>query len=133
MGDRERCRGGIRCSGGSTMSRSAIWFRAARRRLGVLVVAVLCLGMASVPAAQSASAGLLGLTTVRVIVTASSVASAQSLVLSVLGTVVSTLPIINGVVADILPVELPLLNLVGVTVTPDFPVAIGTGPPAVRA
>jgi hypothetical protein len=103
---------------------------AATRRLGAVALTVFCLGAASLPSAQVASAGLLGGVlgpTVRVIITADSVGSAQGLVLSLLGRVVNTLPIINGVVADVNPSLLPLLSgLLGVTVTPDAPVVVGS-------
>jgi hypothetical protein len=102
---------------------------AAMRRLGTVLLAVACLGAVSVSSAQVASASLLGpVTTVRVIITADSVGSAQALVLGVAGQVVSTLPIVNGVVADVNSALLPVLNLPGVTVTPDVPVAIGPPP-----
>jgi serine protease AprX len=73
-----------------------------------------------------------------VIVTASNEASAQALVLSVLGKVVTALPTVNGVVADISPLALPLLSgvlgVAGVTITPDLPVVVGgPGSSAVRA
>jgi serine protease AprX len=124
MGDQDRGRGRTAWSGRSLV--------AATRRLGAVVVTVLYLGAASVPNAQVASADLLGpSSTVRVIITADTVGSAQALVLSVSGRVVTTLPLVDGVVADVNSSLLPLLGLglAGLTVTPDVPVAVGSPPP----
>jgi hypothetical protein len=75
---------------------------AAPRRLGVVVVSVVCLGAASLITVPVASADVIApSSTVRVIITASSEGSARALVLSALGSVVTALPIVNGVVADV--------------------------------
>src|ERR1700687_1724966 len=124
---------GQQTTGSGQSTRSATSLLAATRRLGAVVLTILCLGAASVPSAEVASANVLAPAgTVRVIITANSVGTAQALVLSVLGRVVTTLPIVNGVVADVNSSLLPplggVLSLAGVTVTPDVPVDVGTGP-----
>ena len=122
MGQQPAGRGRISWSGRS-------WLAAARR-LGAVTVAVLCLLVATLPSAQVASAGLLG-PTVRVIITAESESSAAALVLGVLGRVVTALPLVNGVVADVNPILLPLISgVLGVTVTPDIGVVIDPPSPA---
>jgi serine protease AprX len=82
--------------------------------------------LAPAPAPASASGLLgLGLPTTRVIVTGPAVATVTGLVQSLGGTVVSTLSIINGVVADVPALTLGLLNAVpGLVVTPDLPVSL---------
>jgi serine protease AprX len=116
---------------GEQSKSSGLRWLAATRRCVAVVLTVVCLGAVSVPNAEVASAGLLTpSSTVRVIITADSVTSAQALVLSVLGRVVTNLPIVNGVVADVNSSLLTplggLLGLAGVTVTPDVPVVVGS-------
>jgi serine protease AprX len=92
------------------------------------VVAVLLIGAASGPTAQVASADADASSTVQVIVTAGSEATAQALVLSASGQVVTPLPIVDGVVADVNSSQLPLLGAAGATVTPDVSVVVGGAP-----
>ena len=92
------------------------WFSA-------LVAAVALATPALAPA--PASAGLLGLPTSRVIVTGLDIATETNLVGSVTGTVVTTLPLVNGVLADVPSALVGVLGAVpGLNVVPDVPVSV---------
>ena len=79
---------------------------------------------ALVPAAP-ASAGLLGLPTTRVIVTGPGISGTAGLVSAVGGQVVSGIPLISGVVADVPVPSLPALAAVpGVNVSPNVAVSV---------
>ncbi len=86
----------------------------------------------TIPALQPApaSAGLLGLPTSRVILTGPGIGAETALVNGVAGHVVSGLPLINGVVADIPNLALGVLGAVpGLVVTPNLPVSVAEAPP----
>jgi serine protease AprX len=86
----------------------------------------------AIPALQPApaSAGLLGLPTSRVILTGPGIAAETALVNGVVGHVVNSLPLINGVVADVPNLALGALGAVpGLVVTPNLPVSVAEAPP----
>jgi serine protease AprX len=90
----------------------------------VAVLAAISL-IAPALSAAPASAGLLGLPTSRVIVTGPDVAGVTTLVTSLGGQVLSALPVVNGVLADVPSLLVNTLSTVpGVLVTPDLPVSV---------
>ncbi|HWG74338.1 MAG TPA: S8 family peptidase [Acidimicrobiales bacterium] len=96
-----------------------------------LSASLLSASVAMAPPSSAALLGLLGSETV--IVTAGSSAGAAALVVAELGTVLTTLPVVNSVQATVSPaVAAALALLPGVTVTPDISVDVQSVPPQGR-